>query len=179
MGSSAWAQITDEAVSASYWILPETLMCVDLCQPCNGRSRWVEGGESPEGWGPKSPSTTTSRFTSTFLERCCPSQAWHLGGIYLVHSNSFPVVSALISHCRCKATRDQLYLPLLWPLSSRCACGFSSSSCLCAVSSIQRRNCTPGHDVKALSQTPFCCIYPYKYQLQKEQMAWIYELYYR
>lgn len=88
-----------------------------------------------------------------------------------------PVSQYLLSFLIAIAKQQGINLTYLYSaLSSFCACGFSSSSCLCAASSIQRRNCTPGHDMKSHS---LCSVYPYEYQMLKDQMAWIYKLYYR
>ena len=154
-------------------------MCADLCQPSHGRSRWVEGDESPDGWGPKSSSTPTSRFNSMFLGRCSPSQARCLWGISPVHSNSgflwyqlwFLIVIAKQQGVNFAYLYSALSLPIVLVafLAVVAYAQFPAS----------KEEIAHLGTMWNVSLTPFCCIYPYKYQLLKEKMAWIYKLYYR
>lgn len=118
-----------------------------VCAPLPALPRDDQGDK---GWG------ISTRLRT---KGCCSSQAQYLWGIYLVlkatpvsHGICFDFLLSLQSN-------KEPTLLLLCPFSCFCAWGSSSSNCLCPVSSIQRRKCTPACDVKFLSQTPFCYVF--------------------
>lgn len=166
MASCAWAEIIDEA--AGFCL--QTPMHVDFCHPYHGRSRYVEGSELT--LRTKNLFITASRCTSQL--RDWPSQAHCQWRFCLVtpisHHICFNFSSLVLSNKESTHIYSTLSLPFVL------VAFFSGDACLWfVVSHIQRRNCVPGHNVPSL----FCYIYPSKRQWLKEQIAWIYKLYYR